>query len=325
MTLEPPQILRIKRKRNQDPLQALILEDIHSAKRSKPSTPLQSTSPSPISTPRPVDQDTPAQLHNVYFTLARTDDSINESTAIDSILLDNDSSVSSRKRKFVIPNQHKDEPVPEELNDMVNSFLNNDNTGNDETTVTRKKRSRMNSIRPPEQPDEFVYDVYFISPTPLTSQNHPQSQIGYIRFFNDDNDLYQSDEEDLPKSQVVSDNEDSNAEDFYQNDYPSDEDAGSNSDLASYHSQHQNDDITNLMNDLAIKEDDLDELQQFEFGEYEDQYQDVDFLQDDVYYDGNDGGSFKRNKFFESDEHDELAIHRDRIFGKLEKMLQDEI
>jgi hypothetical protein len=274
-------------------------------------------------------QDTPAQLHNVYFTLARTDDVVNESTVIDSILLDNDSSISSRKRKFVIPNQQKDEPVTEELNDMVKSFLDSDNFGNEESIMTRKKRSRISSIRPPEQPDEFVYDVYYISPTPLTSKNHPQSQIGYIKFFSDDNELYQSDEEDGPKSQAVSDHEDSNAEDFYQNDYPSDEDAGSNSDLASYHNQDQNDDITNLMNDLAIKEDDLDVLQQFDFGEYEDQYQDIDFLQDDVYYDGNassnDDGSFKRNKFFESDEHDQLAIHRDRIFGKLEKMLQDEI
>lgn len=34
-------------------------------------------------------------------------------------------------------------------------------------------------------------------------------------------------------------------------------------------------------------------------------------------------GILKRNKFFASDAADPMAIHRDKVFGKLERMIND--
>jgi hypothetical protein len=38
-------------------------------------------------------------------------------------------------------------------------------------------------------------------------------------------------------------------------------------------------------------------------------------------YSGDDENDYKRQNFFPDEEEDELAQHRDRIFGKLEKMI----
>lgn len=316
--MEPPKILRIKRKRNQDPLQALILEDSRKAKKSKPSTPNPSKNVTPISTPP--NEIVEGAIENIYFRLARTDDITNDMLLADSVL-SRDSNTEQKNvqndNKFVIPKQQSetDVAIRDELSDMVNSFLNVNDQGDDSK---RKKRTKnVNQAR--DDTDEYVYDVYHISAEPLTSANHPQSQIGYIRFFNDDSELYQSDDEDQPNSQLVSDDEDSNAEDFYQNDYPTDEDAGSNSDISVLHRPV---DVNGLMNDFDLDENDYDQ-------DLED-LENVNYLQDDQYFDGDTSISYgdepfpTRNTFFKSDEHDPLAIHRDRIFGKLEAMIKEQ-
>ncbi|ODV82274.1 DUF1762-domain-containing protein [Suhomyces tanzawaensis NRRL Y-17324] len=310
---QPPQILRIKRKRTQDPLQALILEG-RDPKRSKPSTPIASRYTSPVHTPRPP---SPNEVAKRFYKLSRTDalTTGEEQSVIDSVLRvaggeeDDDSSApvrKSRKRKFIIPQNQsqEDAEIPNELSDMVNSYLN---VNEDENGSRRKKRIRNkvpeNEGSEPsgvQEDSDYVYDVYLLSNNePMTTANHPQAQIGYIRFFDDEDLLYVSDEEDN-KPVVLSDDEDSNAEDFYQNDYPSDEDAGVYSD-----SHEIVDDEAELANEL--NEDDYDY-------DYEGSY-----LAEDNF----DDTDFKRNKFFESDEHDPMAIHRDRIFGKLEKMINE--
>ena len=87
MSSEPPKILRIKRKRHQDPLQALILEDRRNVKRSKPSSPTASPKLSPIATPRRI---TSKENLNYVFKLARTDESdkvnANDASIIQTIL-----------------------------------------------------------------------------------------------------------------------------------------------------------------------------------------------------------------------------------------------
>lgn len=301
--MEPPTVLRIKRKRHQDPLQALILEDSRKSKRSKPSTPHFT----PDSTPPPD--------HNVYFTLARTD--VHDDKEIVSLS-------SNTQNKFIIPKQLEsivddsiDIDVDNKLSDMVKSFLNVEEPSE---PVKRKKRTKKVSIADEVSDLEYVYDVYYISKDPLTSANHPKTQIGYIRFFDDNSELYQSDDEDNPVP--VSDNEDSNAEDFYQNDYPSDEDAGSLSETS------------------IVNEDEI--ANEFELDEnYFDS--NLDYLQDDTYYNDNSGFdndldnteqyyesdaeyndlSINRNVFFKSDKDDHLAIHRDMIFGKLQNMINE--
>ncbi|KAK6458377.1 uncharacterized protein RJT20DRAFT_31306 [Scheffersomyces xylosifermentans] len=381
----PPRILRIKRKRFQDPLQALVLEDRRGVKRSKPSTPVSSQAPSPSATPA---RNVSTENLNYIFKLARTDaltgNANVDETILQSVLSEasfqqddqndpNKTSTSTpttpskrttRKRKFIIPSRQTEEDVviPNELSDMLNSFLTVDKqeSSNVGGSGHRKRRTRASvgntsneitdqtpsnndfttdtdiDTSTKEELSEYVYDVYQLTSTePLTTANHPQSQIGYIRFFDDDDDnFYDTDEDELNKPTVFSDDEDSNAEDFYQNDYPSDEDAGAFSETNSLGNEDEDedeeDDIENSNADpLAEFVEDDEEGGNFELQDDEiEDYGDMSYLAEDDYYDGDqllaeDDYNFKRNHFFEGDEDDEMAIHRDRIFGKLEKMINE--
>ncbi|EGW30175.1 uncharacterized protein SPAPADRAFT_144096 [Spathaspora passalidarum NRRL Y-27907] len=326
MSEQPPQILRIKRKRHQDPLQALILEDKRLAKRSKPSTPVGSPTSSPKIAPRK------SQEHlNYVFKLTRTDDTVNiqDESIVNSILAESESvNTEVDARNFVIPKHQIEEDVviPNELSDMVNSVLTFD-----KPTTQRKKRGHKGvqeepaEVHPEAQEPEhdaeaddsqYVYDVYQLSMAePLTSANHPQSLIGYIRFFDDDeNDenILMNDEDNDSVKPDLTDDEDSNTESFYQNDYPSDEDAGAFSDV-----YDENEDEGYVPQEGVGLRDD----------EYFD-YDEVDFHNviddgDDEEDDDEDTSGFKRNTFFKGDQDDPMAIYRDKIFGKLERMIDE--
>lgn len=321
---EPPQILRIKRKRGQDPLQALILED-RKPKKSKPSSRVSSRVPSEVPSP--------SEEKSWYFQLARTDN-VTDQTDLDVVASVLAESASQDARRFVIPKQQtvEDSIIPHELADMVDSFLH---VG---ATTTRKKRRGGQAVPElelaPEQPepvetqdlvDDYVFDVYKLATTePLTNANFPQSQIGYIRFFDDDAyELMQSDDD---KDSVYSDDEDSNAESFYQNDYPEDEDAGAFSET-----YDDDEDVPVMIMENAEAVEGHAYLQGKEpIGEYDELYdeffdesgdQKVDFLNDDFY---ENDETFERQKFFSGEEDDGMAIHRDRIFGRLQKMIDDQ-
>lgn len=342
---EPPQILRIKRKRGQDPLQALVLEERRLAKRSKPLSPVSSK---PL-TPTP-------EAKNYYFELTRTDNAnVPDPDVLASVLSE---AVSQQEnRQFVIPKQQTEEDIviPNELSEMLDTFLHVDG-GN----TTRRKRTRrggstqLDMGQLEEQPrleqeqqedendelDDYVFDVYKLSSTtPLTNANYPLSLIGYIRFFDDDEyDLMQSDDETKGKGDIYSDDEDSNAESFYQNDYPEDEDAGEFSDT--YDVLPEDDDEDENIGPVI-----LDSAEGFEGNAYlqghiqadqADQSQ-FDALYDDFFDEngerkmdflGQDGDAeneedFERQQFFVGEEDNELAQHRDRIFGRLQKMIDE--
>lgn len=328
---EPPQILRIKRKRGQDPLQALILEDRQPAKRSKPSSPVSSQATTPK----------PEPSKSWYFQLARTDNADNQgeqeiygSVLSEAPVRDDDN------RQFVIPKQQTEEDavIPHELADMVDSFLN---VSSD--TSKRRKRRGGKLTAEAENEDEtkeseedllndYVFDVYKLSDTePLTNANFPLCQIGYIKFFDDgEYDLMQSDDDKKSDLAGLSDDEDSNAESFYQNDYPEDEDAGVYSDTFT-DEEDENDGIGPVILETpeaaeghAYLRGDIEQEKN-----YDDLYDDffdengeksVNFLEDDYYQ--NDE-TFERQKFFNDEEDDDLALHRDRIFGKLQRMIDE--
>ncbi|CAK9442144.1 uncharacterized protein LODBEIA_P58870 [Lodderomyces beijingensis] len=389
MSSEPPKVLRIKRKRNQDPLQALILEDTRSVKRSKPSTPSTSPRPSPLHTPRHLRS---TENLNYLFKLSRTEDGLNEDEMIkSSILAESKQRSEEERRNFVIPPDSSKTPpeesrsvnLPNELANLVEDYITSDVA----TPKQRKRRGIRSSSQqsPPLPPasqdgntsliqnmastgpldggddnddDEYVFDVYHLSAQPMTSANHPTSQIGFIRFFDDDEAmqsglLLNDDHEDAQqKPSVLTDDEDSNAESFYQNDYPSDEDVEGLEEL-----QYEEDGFEAQFDRLKIgyRDDDDDENRDDdevdEYGAYEPR--EGVGIQDEEYFDheemeryltlggdreGDDGddegegegeddeddSSGQRNIFFASDEHDPVAIHRDRIFGKLEKMLRED-
>ncbi|CAX40752.1 uncharacterized protein IWR1 (Interacts With RNA polymerase II) homologue, putative [Candida dubliniensis CD36] len=334
---QPPKILRIKRKRHQDPLQALILEDRRSVKRSKPSSPVTSPRLSPTTTPVTT---RPPENHNYVFKLARTDESNKVNAQDESIIqtilsesqtsLDDNSLSEPAKRNFVIPKHQTEEDIeiPNELSDMLDSFLSLEK--NDYSK--RRKRGRRNtseeSSRPAqlvnaedaeeeeEEEAQYVYDVYHLTDSePMTSANHPSTQIGYIRFFEDENEtnLLMNDEEDETKPNVLTDDEDSNAESFYQNDYPSDEDAGAFSEQDSL----EEDEGYVPHDGVGFKGDD----EYFDYEELENLNAEDNYYEDEAEIDESNG--FKRNQFFKSDVDDPMAIHRDKVFNKLENMINN--
>lgn len=297
--MEPPRILRIKRKRGQDPLQALILEDSLSVKRSKPSSPLTSGSVTP-------NDDTA-----YYFKFTTTEiNHVEES--LNSIL--SETTTSNQERNFVIAQSNStDDNIPKQLSELINNFMITDDTPQ---SHHRKKRNASDSPPLILKEEEYVYDVYQLAP--MTDQNHPKSQIGYVKFFDNDNESQQvSEHSDVP---VYSDNEDSNAEDYYQNDYPEDEDVDIANDIHNDYKATtlEDDEIDHLYHQVNIN--DLTLLNNYDSNEDENySNEDVDDEDDDE----DEDEDFERQKFFDNESEDELAIHRDKIFGKLKSMINE--
>lgn len=284
-----PSVLRVKRRRTDDPLQALILEDQRVNKRSK------TTLPSPrLQLPAPVS----------VYQLARTDDH-NHAFEQDHTLL-HESLGDGQRRQFVLkPTQElADEELPAAVSEMVDSFVN---TPEASTSPPRKRRGRRASdfgakVVPPV--DEYVYDVYQLAPVTLAT--HPKLMIGYVQFFDDSGDnLYPSDDD--KSDHAVLDDEDLNAELFYQNDYPSDEDAGS---------------VGLATSGLYLDDDEIEYIEGVDYlGTF-------DLHDDDTSeswaHGGYVDGDSTRQSFFPTDTDDPMAQHRDRIFDRLQKMIDED-
>ncbi|KAI3405138.2 TRS33 [Candida oxycetoniae] len=266
--------------------------------------------------------------------------------------------------------------LPNELSNMVEDYI----ALEPQASHKRKKRGNAKyNEEPPSNPEQvvhfnedsqlqdsstntteedntdYVFDVYHLS-EPLTSANHPTTQIGYIRFFDDDDEnqssflLNNEEDEQDRKPSVLTDDEDSNAESFYQNDYPSDEDAEGLEHLDSFDEEFDKlkiGDYGNLQGGDGEENDEDEDVQDVQGYEPrdgigfsgDDEYLDYDEMErymnlkeeeeeeeeeeDDVEEDDDLGEEkFKRNRFFKSDDNDPIAMHRDRIFGELERMIK---
>ena len=282
-----PSVLRVKRKRTDDPLQALILEDQRVNKRSKtvlPSPRLGLTASLSV------------------YQRARTDDHDHN---MDGHTLLQESVGDGQRRQFVLkPTQElAEEELPPALSDMVESFVNTTDTDAPPPRRRRGRRASDFGAKVASPLDEYVYDVYQLAPVTLAT--HPKLMIGYVQFFDENGDnLYPSDE--ANSDRVVLDDEDLNAELFYQNDYPSDEDAGS---------------VALATSALYLDDDDIEYIEGVDYlGSFN--------LHDDSTeswaHGGFVDGDVSRQSFFPSDIDDPMAQHRDRIFGRLQKMIDED-
>lgn len=393
---EPPQILRVKRKRTEDPLQALVME----------------TSRRQIKRPRYV------------FRLKRTEEKdIDDSTAV----LMASSNTQNNKPLFSIPSKKNDFENDENINNNNNININNDvslknsennrkmsqsnntnsntdtNEGpielnpellemlndylkdNDETAINshvkppKRRQSSLsqetangnnipkfnkedvykqynnNAIDEKEEgedvdDDEYVYDVYYRDKA--VNDQWETEHIGYIKFDDKDIDKLDENDDDLLMN---TDDEDSNDENFYRNDYPEDEDGGyedDESDLESMGLDEPSDDQDDefmILNDKRrfsrsdvlqseglkrISSEDYERLsEQIDekptlWGRTDDGMDDEDNTgdidMDDTNNDDTDGETnFQRHSFFKTDIDDPNAIHRDMIFGKLQRMIEE--
>lgn len=382
VTQEPPQILRVKRKRTEDPLQALVIETSkRQIKRPKYVFRLKRTEEKDIQDSTTVLTASDSLKDNKpVFNLAPRKKSISNGS------VQNANGGSRGSISEGTQNQASDivDEQPMELNPQLLEMLNDYLKENDETAINnhvKPPKRRQSSIsqerelngRPTfdreqmlrnaiaidedeNNDSEYVYDVYYRDKA--INDQWENERIGYIRFDDDDADLFDEQDENM----MNTDDEDSNDENFYRNDYPEDEDAGYEEEaelesLGLAEPSDDQDDEFDILNDKSrfsrqdflrteglkgMSEDDLqnlsvqidekqvwrntdDVLEDDQDVDYSRTNEDDDAMEMDSYADtdhfNESDVGFERNEFFKSDIDDPLAIHRDRIFSKLQKMI----
>lgn len=428
---ELPQILRVKRKRTDDPLQALVMETsrrqlkrpryVFKLKRTEERDIQDSTAVltassdkqnnKPVfnipSTKKKLNNDNLSNGRDIHLT--STNDTISN---IDGKLLGENSGNDDISNRFDINGGIKsqrenkyggieDNQQPIELNPELLEMLNDYLKDNDETTVTnpvKPPKRRQSSISQElnghprfnkdqvfnqgdynnnnntaiseeaiddnDDDEEYVFDVYYRDKA--VSDQWETEHIGYIKFDDEDIDNLDEKDDDLLMN---TDDEDSNDENFYRNDYPDDEDGGyeDESSLQSMGLDEPSDDqddefdilnnkrrfsrseflhsegLKNISDDeyhniasqideqptlwerrpIRLNEDeDGDENMESSYMSYPetDTYNNNDDEEENE-EDGDQG--FQRNVFFQTDREDPIAINRDRIFGKLQKMIDE--
>ncbi|KAH3675876.1 hypothetical protein WICMUC_002446 [Wickerhamomyces mucosus] len=290
-----------------------------------------------------------------FFKLQRTEDQIERIEADGSGFLPLLHESNDKANTFIIPKTKEEgEQLPHHFTDMLDSVLDLSKTVEgiganslQKNDLNLKKRKRiMPSIKsrsdiPEKQAElDYVYDVYYRDKEIHEYNKDNNTNIGFLKFEQDLNELLDDDNGSGSDLAKYSDDEDSNAEDFYRNDYPEGDEDGNESDEDDNADSEDNGDNEILKNQIKHE---LEVGDQFEQNEYDDLYDQffegngsgpADFLHDEILTQDEDedehdlephnGESFSRNKFFESDEHDPLAVHRDRIFGKLQRMINEQ-
>lgn len=377
---EPPQILRVKRKRTDDPLQALVMETSRrQIKRPKYVFRLKRTEERDI-------QDSTAVLtasdnlkdNKPVFNLATNRKSISNAIGLEPDKVSRGSI--SEGTQDLVANIVDEQPM--ELNPQLLEMLNDYLKDNDETTVNNhvkppkrrqssisqelngrplfsKEQLLRNSIAINEEEDsdsDYVYDVYYRDKA--ISAQWENEKIGYIRFDDDQEGMLDEQDEFL----MNTDDEDSNDENFYRNDYPEDEDAGYEEEgelesIGMGEPSDDQDDEFDILNDRSrfTRQDFMrnEGLKSMSDDEYQNQVSQIDekqvwsnaedivdddnidfsrnnedddamemdsYMNDTGHFNDSDVG-FERNEFFKSDKDDPIAIHRDRIFSKLQNMI----
>ena len=384
---EPPQILRVKRRRTEDPLQALVMETnrrkikrpryVFRLKRTEKKDIQDSTAVLTASTDRKNDKpvfNIPSKKESAVEVGASAA-SEGESGLGSGSGIESGSRTRLEDGAATLKEQEPKEGPMElnsELLEMLNDYLKN----NDETTINnpvKPPKRRQSSVsqelngslpkfskedmlkscngeaiderdNEDEDEEEYVYDVYYRDKA--VSDQWENERIGYIKFDDDELDKLEDKED---GTLMNTDDEDSNDENFYRNDYPEDEDGGyeDESELESMGLDEPSDDqddefmILNdkrrfsrseFINSEGLKRASSDEY--YRLAEQIDEQpilwgrpEDGEDYTDDIEMGENvtDGEiNFQRQTFFPTDKNDPAAIHRDRIFSKLQQMIEEQ-
>ncbi|AMD20063.1 HCL088Cp [Eremothecium sinecaudum] len=313
---QTPEVIRVKRRRDEDSLQALLLEEKRSNKKGK-----------------------------YVFKLSKTVDFQSEEDTPLLQLSEND------KDKVFILEQPKaaasEEPLPLEITEMLENYLKLNDKQPSSGTIKKPRRRYSNQPTVTELPSlDYVYDIYIREIVSEDEFVFDKGTVGYIRIVEDLGASVLEPEE-VSDSQQLSDDEDSNDEDYYRNDYPEDED----DDRSILFGSDSENDEQNTDNSVLVLEQELEEIQDpmQPSEDYEPLFNtlaaepnllsslnttnyvdlDVEAEQDEYneqeYYQRpqSDIESFERHQFSPTDEDDPIAIHRDRVMSKLQRMMND--
>ncbi|SCU81895.1 LADA_0C01706g1_1 [Lachancea dasiensis] len=318
-----PEVIRVKRKREEDSVRALVLQEDGSSKRAK-----------------------------FVFKLARTIESGSyaKSQELKTPLLK--LSEDGDARHFILEQRKRKREqgdLPTEISEMLDEYLSLKTPAQNGGSAKLKRPSRRKSETPIASEilpsGSYVYDIYYRELAAEDEFVYDPSTVGYIKIIEDHGDMI-PEEEEADQAAALSDDEDSNDEAYYRNDYPEDEDddrpvlfGSDDENGVEVRTDAWSDE--NSLSDAAEAESirrDIAALQDSETDALFEKYaQETDILQaagnnfydvDDVDIEdsedsGEDGtASFARHSFFPGDAEDPLALHRDEIFGRLEQMLE---
>lgn len=305
-----PEYIRVKRRRDEDSIQALLLEEQRNAKKGK-----------------------------FVFKLARTVEANNSETDTPLLKLCNENDrlvyVLEQEKEKV---QNDKDALPNSIMEMLDDYLKLKDNDPQETKKRKSSRKHSIPVNVALMPSaDYVYDVYVRETIPEDEFVFDKNTVGYIRIVETSGDLIPEEDED-PEKTLLTDDEDSNEEDYYQNDYPEDEDDDRSILIGSEENSSEQENVVFLdeVDEQLIGNESEDDNDEFEtlFQNYGNtpnllsslnshNYVDLDYDEDqaDSMSDNNNPEEFERHIFFASDETDETAINRDRIFGKLQKMI----
>lgn len=248
------------------------------------------------------------------------------------------------------------ESLPDEITEMVNNYLKIQRDSGGESTRPKKPSKKHFSTEVAKLPSlDYVYDIYHLETIPEDEfEKYPANNIGFIKIVNKDLDLIPDSDGD--SNFQLSDDEDSNDENYYQNDYPEDEDddrsilfGSENCDEESvenlqwtklpeepHTSDETNDEKFPLYSELFDRLEGSDNVLQslknanvidLDTTTYNGDTYDEEMSQIDDYHvsweDNNEDEQYERNDFFPTDRENPLAQYRDRIFGRLQKMINE--
>lgn len=247
-----------------------------------------------------------------------------------------------------------DDGLPPEINQMVNDYLKL-NKGEEKTE--RKKPSRKyfsgDSAKIASLPSlDYVFDIYHLEKIhdDEVARYNNEKNIGFVKII-EHIDLALDEESD--PNEARSDDEDSNDENYYQNDYPEDEDddrsillGSEGEDMAELEEEivlgvnksrfsSWNDDKVlgpngyqdveeeygDLFNRLGGKSDVLKSINSSNFIDLDGQEPEKETSDNEDDLGKADDMEYPRNEFFPTDTDDPLAHHRDRIFYQLQEKI----
>ena len=260
----------------------------------------------------------------------------------------------SQSQLTVESNAKDDDGLPPEINQMVNDYLKLNKGGEN---LERKKPTRKffsgYSAEIATLPSlDYVFDIYHLEKIreDEVARYNNEKNIGFVKIV-EHMDLALDEESD--PNEVRSDDEDSNDENYYQNDYPEDEDddrsillgnegedmavseeefiIGVNKSRFSSWNDHQllgpngyqdvEEEYGDLFSRLGGNSDVLKSINSSNFIDLDGQEEEIETSDNANDLDEEYDTEYPRNEFFPTDTDDPLAHHRDRIFHQLQKKI----
>lgn len=244
------------------------------------------------------------------------------------------------RRHFVLERRGKrrrrssdqdDEPEPElapEITQMIEEHLKLSDTSPETSLGRKKKPSRKHFTGTAAEvltipSSDYVYDIYHLESVPEKEFDayKEDSDVGFVKIVYADIDLVPDEDDDLA-DKPLSDDEDSNEENYYRNDYPEDEDddrsilfgsEGEEIAITKNSAENPTESYDDLFSRLGNNNNILSSLNAMNFI-------DLDEGENDGYDKASDPETFPNEQ--DSDE-DPMIAYRDRIFGKLQRMIDE--